>query len=67
MTKEEFIEQYVRRSAKSCPGLTKEKLFSYMDAYPCVCDYPGCQGWQMLTPDGAKAAKEMGHIRQGRR
>jgi hypothetical protein len=48
MTKEEFIEAYCARSK-----VTWQWLSQYMVALPCACDDAACQGWAMVSPEGA--------------
>ena len=45
MTKEEFEEDYAKRS-----GVTVEWLHEHnMAGAPCTCDESGCEGWAMVT------------------
>ena len=53
---EEFISNYVSLSFSSMfrsrDGWTYEMLNEQrIFAYPCCCDYEGCQGWQMTSAD----------------
>lgn len=44
MTADEFVAAYAARSNVSVERL---KELGYK-AYPCDCDYPGCEGWKLL-------------------
>jgi hypothetical protein len=60
LTKEAFIDRYCARSLA-----TRDIILARMDAYPCDCGDERCLGWQMLSPEGAAIAKELGQIPYG--
>lgn len=45
MTKEDFIEEYAKKSRMSVYALEKIGL----DAVRCDCDEQGCKGWKMVS------------------
>ena len=53
ISREQFIQQYTYRSKVSLVELGRE-------AYPCACDYEGCEGWQMSTKKWMQDYTEMG-------
>jgi hypothetical protein len=57
MTREEFFASYAARS-----GVTVAWLQEKGEALPCHCGEDGCQGWQMLSAEGAAVVRELEKI-----
>jgi hypothetical protein len=58
--REQFKKLYAERSNLTIQDLERLGL----EVYPCECDDARCQGWQMLTKDGAKTMCNFGLLRQ---
>ena len=49
MTKTEFEVRYATNS-----GMSVERLYELgLSAYPCDCEYQGCNGWQIVHKDSS--------------
>ena len=72
MTRDEFIDRYIARSAQ--PGIKRRKYgfvyegVRYM-ALPCTCQSPTCEGWAMIMDmfNAVKAHKQLERLRRSPR